>query len=85
MLWVCVCEAGKLPKHNNISWRGTRSCLKDGKFEGLVGGYHDSGDATKFHFLSSFSIENPCPLRHKDVVEDKEKGNNLSSHMGLKF
>lgn len=59
-LWVCA--AGKLPKHNNVSWRGN-SGMQDGKGDGvsaaikdLVGGYYDAGDAIKFNFPQAFSI-----------------------------
>ncbi|MED6131190.1 hypothetical protein PIB30_007483 [Stylosanthes scabra] len=55
-------RSGKLPKHNNVSWRGN-SCLQDGKGTGvpaaikdLVGGYYDAGDAIKFHFPQSFAL-----------------------------
>ncbi|XLS54253.1 hypothetical protein HN51_004008 [Arachis hypogaea] len=55
-------KSGKLPKHNNVSWRGN-SCLQDGKGDGvsaaikdLVGGYYDAGDAIKFNFPQSFAI-----------------------------
>ncbi|KAL2558729.1 Endoglucanase 25 [Forsythia ovata] len=54
-------EARKLPKHNNVSWRGN-SCLNDGKsdsgiiFKDLVGGYYDAGDAIKFNFPQSFAM-----------------------------
>ncbi len=53
--------AGKLPKHNNVSWRGS-SCLDDGKsdsgsfYKDLVGGYYDAGDAIKFNFPQSFAM-----------------------------
>ena len=54
--------AGKLPRHNNVSWRGN-SCLKDGKLDksgavikDLVGGYYDAGDAIKFHFPKAFAM-----------------------------
>lgn len=52
--------AGKLPKHNNVSWRGN-SGLKDGNdpgstFKNLVGGYYDAGDAIKFNFPQSFAM-----------------------------
>jgi endoglucanase len=56
-----VIAAGKLPKHNNVSWRGS-SCLDDGKsekspiYKDLVGGYYDAGDAIKFNFPSSFAM-----------------------------
>ncbi|XP_016502343.2 endoglucanase 25-like [Nicotiana tabacum] len=54
-------KSGKLPKHNNVSWRGN-SCLQDGKsddstmFKNLVGGYYDAGDAIKFNFPQSFAL-----------------------------
>lgn len=52
--------AGKLPKHNNIHWRGN-SCMKDGLSDpavrrSLVGGYYDAGDAVKFNFPAAFSM-----------------------------
>ncbi|XP_027108122.1 endoglucanase 25-like [Coffea arabica] len=54
-------RSGKLPKHNNVSWRGN-SCLNDGKsqsssaIKNLVGGYYDAGDAIKFNFPASFAM-----------------------------
>uniref|UniRef100_A0A7N0RFR4 Endoglucanase n=1 Tax=Kalanchoe fedtschenkoi TaxID=63787 RepID=A0A7N0RFR4_KALFE len=54
-------RSGKLPKHNNVSWRGS-SCTDDGKdaswtlTKDLVGGYYDAGDAIKFNFPSSFAM-----------------------------
>lgn len=54
-------RSGKLPKHNNVSWRGN-SCLNDGKgdsssiFKDLKGGFYDAGDAIKFNFPASFSM-----------------------------
>lgn len=52
--------AGKLPKNNTIKWRGD-SGLQDGSDAtdvkgGLVGGYYDAGDNTKFHFPMSFAM-----------------------------
>lgn len=52
--------AGKLPKHNNVSWRGN-SCTRDGDgssslFKDLSGGYYDAGDAIKFNFPASFAM-----------------------------
>lgn len=54
--------AGKLPKNNGIPWRGN-SGLTDGNTStdvnhgvGLVGGYYDAGDNTKFHFPMSFAM-----------------------------
>ncbi|XP_010529892.1 PREDICTED: endoglucanase 25-like [Tarenaya hassleriana] len=54
-------RSGKLPKYNNVSWRGN-SCLQDGKgtrgsfYKDLVGGYYDAGDAIKFNFPMSFAM-----------------------------
>ncbi|EPS69180.1 hypothetical protein M569_05586 [Genlisea aurea] len=52
-------RSGKLPKHNNVSWRGN-SCVNDGEtgsiFSDLSGGYYDAGDAIKFHFPQAFSL-----------------------------
>ncbi|XP_071701183.1 endoglucanase 25-like [Rutidosis leptorrhynchoides] len=55
-------RSGKLPKHNNVSWRGN-SCLNDGKadksgavIKDLVGGYYDAGDTIKFHFPKAFAM-----------------------------
>lgn len=54
-------RSGKLPKHNNVSWRGN-SCLNDGKSasssisKDLVGGFYDAGDAIKFNFPQSFAM-----------------------------
>ncbi|KAG9130277.1 hypothetical protein Leryth_004268 [Lithospermum erythrorhizon] len=52
-------RSGKLPKHNNVSWRGN-SCTKDGEpntiFKDLSGGFYDAGDAIKFNFPASFAM-----------------------------
>eukprot|EP00252_Welwitschia_mirabilis_P003829 TRINITY_DN1389_c0_g2_i1.p1 TRINITY_DN1389_c0_g2~~TRINITY_DN1389_c0_g2_i1.p1 ORF type:complete len:619 (+),score=83.94 TRINITY_DN1389_c0_g2_i1:247-2103(+) len=53
-------RSGKLPKHNNVSWRGN-SCLKDGLSDSashtnLVGGFYDAGDAIKFNFPGAFAM-----------------------------
>lgn len=54
-------RSGKLPKHNNVSWRGN-SCMNDGKsdtgtiFKDLKGGFYDAGDAIKFNFPGSFAM-----------------------------
>eukprot|EP00252_Welwitschia_mirabilis_P003828 TRINITY_DN1389_c0_g1_i1.p1 TRINITY_DN1389_c0_g1~~TRINITY_DN1389_c0_g1_i1.p1 ORF type:complete len:620 (+),score=78.50 TRINITY_DN1389_c0_g1_i1:242-2101(+) len=53
-------RSGKLPKHNNVSWRGN-SCLQDGLSDpsartSLVGGYYDAGDAIKFNFPAAFAM-----------------------------
>ncbi|KAL5163733.1 Endoglucanase 25 [Glycine soja] len=62
LLFFNAQKSGKLPRHNNVSWRGN-SCLHDGKDDGvppvikdLVGGYYDAGDAIKFNFPMSFSL-----------------------------
>ena len=53
--------AGKLPKNNNVTWRGN-SGLNDRKSDpssigrDLVGGYYDAGDAIKFNFPQSFAM-----------------------------
>lgn len=53
--------AGKLPKDNNVTWRGN-SCMQDGKgepgefYKDLVGGYYDAGDAIKFNFPMSYAM-----------------------------
>jgi mlo protein len=54
-------KSGRLPKHNNVSWRGN-SCMNDGKSEtggaikDLTGGYYDAGDTIKFNFPASFAM-----------------------------
>lgn len=53
-------RSGKLPRHNNVSWRGN-SGLKDGISDpavrrSLVGGFYDAGDAIKFNFPQSFAM-----------------------------
>lgn len=55
-------RSGKLPRHNNVSWRGN-SGMNDGKSDSswtitkdLVGGYYDAGDAIKFNFPASFAM-----------------------------
>ncbi|KAG5548906.1 hypothetical protein RHGRI_014312 [Rhododendron griersonianum] len=61
ILLTSIITAGKLPRHNNVSWRGN-SCLNDGKSDSssvikdLVGGYYDAGDAIKFNFPASFAM-----------------------------
>lgn len=52
--------AGKLPNNNGIPWRGD-SGLDDGNTTtdvkgGMVGGYYDAGDNTKFNFPMSFAM-----------------------------
>ncbi|CAA7037354.1 unnamed protein product [Microthlaspi erraticum] len=54
-------KSGKLPKDNNVTWRGN-SCMQDGKgepgefYKDLVGGYYDAGDAIKFNFPMSYAM-----------------------------
>ncbi|CAA2957515.1 endoglucanase 12 [Olea europaea subsp. europaea] len=60
LLFFNAQKSGKLPKNNGISWRGN-SGLQDGSDAtdvkgGLVGGYYDAGDNTKFHFPMSFAM-----------------------------
>ncbi|KAH7426357.1 hypothetical protein KP509_11G098200 [Ceratopteris richardii] len=57
LLFFNAQKSGRLPKHNNISWRGN-SALKDGSLQSvdLVGGYYDAGDNIKFGFPGAFTI-----------------------------
>ncbi|XP_059628589.1 endoglucanase 12 [Cornus florida] len=60
LLFFNAQKSGKLPKNNGIPWRGN-SGLDDGSNltdvkGGLVGGYYDAGDNTKFHFPMSFAM-----------------------------
>ncbi|ESQ54907.1 hypothetical protein EUTSA_v10024681mg [Eutrema salsugineum] len=61
LLFFHAQKSGKLPEHNNVSWRGS-SCLQDGKgdqgqvYKDLVGGYYDAGDAIKFSFPMSYAM-----------------------------
>ncbi|KAK6136332.1 hypothetical protein DH2020_029903 [Rehmannia glutinosa] len=60
LLFFNAQKSGKLPKNNGIPWRGD-SGLQDGSDQtdlkgGLVGGYYDAGDNTKFHFPMSFAM-----------------------------
>lgn len=59
LLFFNAQRSGKLPKNNGVSWRGD-SGLQDGNgttFKGgLVGGYYDAGDNSKFHFPMAFTI-----------------------------
>ncbi|XP_074318876.1 endoglucanase 12-like [Silene latifolia] len=60
LLFFNAQKSGKLPKDNGVPWRGNSgmqdgSQLKDVK-GGLVGGYYDSGENTKFHFPMAFTI-----------------------------
>ncbi|XP_073040533.1 endoglucanase 12 [Primulina eburnea] len=60
LLFFNAQKSGKLPKNNGIPWRRD-SGLQDGSDAtdvkgGLVGGYYDAGDNTKFHFPMSFAM-----------------------------
>ncbi|KAJ0666462.1 putative cellulase [Helianthus annuus] len=60
LLFFNAQKSGKLPGNNGIEWRGD-SGLQDGADAtnvkgGLVGGYYDAGDNTKFHFPMSFAM-----------------------------
>ena len=59
-------------KSNGIAWRGN-SGLDDGNDTdvkgGLVGGYYDAGDNTKFHFPMSFAMT----MLSWSVLEYKDK------------
>ncbi|KAL5840993.1 hypothetical protein ACOSQ4_013601 [Xanthoceras sorbifolium] len=60
LLFFNAQKSGKLSKNNGIAWRGN-SGLSDGNTTsdvkgGLVGGYYDAGDNTKFHFPMSFAM-----------------------------
>ncbi|KAF5482306.1 hypothetical protein F2P56_002888 [Juglans regia] len=60
LLFFNAQKSGKLPKQNGIAWRGN-SGLSDGKNDtdlkvGLVGGYYDAGDNSKFHFPMAYAM-----------------------------
>ncbi|TXG48466.1 hypothetical protein EZV62_027760 [Acer yangbiense] len=60
LLFFNAQKSGKLPNNNGIPWRGD-SGLDDGNTTadvkgGLVGGYYDAGDNTKFHFPMSYAM-----------------------------
>ncbi|CAI0401899.1 unnamed protein product [Linum tenue] len=60
LLFFNAQKSGKLGKSNGISWRGD-SGLQDGndtvfKKRGLVGGYYDAGDNTKFNFPMAYAM-----------------------------
>lgn len=60
LLFFNAQKSGKLPKNNGVSWRGD-SGLQDGSDKpeikgGLVGGYYDAGDNTKFNFPMAFAM-----------------------------
>ncbi|KAL5582991.1 hypothetical protein UlMin_015433 [Ulmus minor] len=60
LLFFNAQKSGRLPKNNGFSWRGN-SGLSDGSDimdlkGGLVGGYYDAGDNTKFHFPMAYAM-----------------------------
>ncbi|WZY85545.1 hypothetical protein YC2023_031929 [Brassica napus] len=60
LLFFNAQKSGKLPKKNNVSWRGN-SCMKDvdeGEYppRDVVGGYYDAGDTIKFSFPMSYAM-----------------------------
>nr|GMC50189.1 endoglucanase 12 [Ipomoea batatas] len=60
LLFFNAQKSGKLPKNNGVPWRRD-SGLDDGSKltdvkGGLIGGYYDAGDNTKFHFPMSFAM-----------------------------
>lgn len=60
LLFFDAQKSGKLPKNKRISWRRD-SGLNDGNDTtdvkgGLVGGYYDAGDNSKFHFPTAFAM-----------------------------
>ncbi|CAN0888903.1 Endoglucanase 25 [Linum grandiflorum] len=57
-------RSGRLPKGNNVTWRGD-SCLKDDP----AGGYYDAGSAIKYSFPTSFAMT----LLSWSVIEYSDK------------
>ncbi|KAL7212370.1 hypothetical protein ACSBR2_015119 [Camellia fascicularis] len=60
LLFFNAQKSGRLPKNHGVSWRGN-SGLQDGSTlsdvkGGLVEGYYDGGDNTKYHFPMSFAM-----------------------------
>ncbi|KAJ6812089.1 uncharacterized protein M6B38_151725 [Iris pallida] len=73
LLFFNAQRSGRLPKHNNVSWRGD-SGLKDGLSDSafrrsLVGGFYDAGDAIKFNFPQTFALT----MLSWSVIEYSEK------------
>ncbi|KAG4906844.1 hypothetical protein AAZX31_20G054000 [Glycine max] len=73
LLFFNAQKSGRLPKSNGIPWRGN-SGLNDGNDTtdvkgGLVGGYYDAGDNTKFHFPMAFAMT----MLSWSVLEYKQK------------
>ncbi|GAB4855923.1 Endoglucanase 12 [Ancistrocladus abbreviatus] len=60
LLFFNVQKSGRLPENNGIPWRGN-SGLNDGSNltdvkGGLVGGYYECGENTKYHFPMAFAM-----------------------------
>ncbi|KAK7273485.1 hypothetical protein RIF29_14536 [Crotalaria pallida] len=73
LLFFNAQKSGRLPKSNSIPWRGN-SGLNDGHDitdvkGGLVGGYYDAGDNTKFHFPMAYTMT----MLSWSVLEYKQK------------
>ncbi|XP_027341872.1 endoglucanase 7 [Abrus precatorius] len=72
LLFFNAQKSGRLAKSNGIPWRGN-SGLNDGNDTdvkgGLVGGYYDAGDNTKFHFPMAFAMT----MLSWSVLEYKQK------------
>ncbi|KAK7393780.1 hypothetical protein VNO78_22344 [Psophocarpus tetragonolobus] len=72
LLFFNAQKSGRLGKSNGIGWRGN-SGLNDGNDSdvkgGLVGGYYDAGDNTKFHFPMAFAMT----MLSWSVLEYKDK------------
>ncbi|KAJ6322510.1 hypothetical protein OIU77_012366 [Salix suchowensis] len=74
LLFFNAQKSGKLPKNNGIPWRGD-SGLQDGNGTvdfskaGLVGGYYDAGDNSKFHFPMAFAMT----MLSWSVIEYRQK------------
>ncbi|KAE9605100.1 putative cellulase [Lupinus albus] len=72
LLFFNAQKSGILPKNNGIPWR-RNSGLNDGNDSdfkgGLVGGYYDAGDNTKFHFPMAYAMT----MLSWSVLEYKQK------------
>lgn len=56
LLFFNAQKSGRLPKGNNVTWRGN-SAVQDGQpTADLAGGYYDAGDNIKFGFPGAFTI-----------------------------
>ncbi|GMH11425.1 hypothetical protein Nepgr_013266 [Nepenthes gracilis] len=80
LLFFDAQKSGRLPKDNRISWRGN-SGLSDGANltdvkGGLVGGYYDSGENTKYHFPMAFAMT----MLSWSVVEYPQKYRDLNEY-----